>query len=195
MPSHLMKRLLPLLAVACMAAASPPASSIEQEVAGVRLPSVVQVGEKLLLLNGMGLRTRTVFKVKVYVAGLYLEKRSTDAAAVIASDQPKRVELVFLRDLDRAQITDAIGEGFARNSKDKSGALKPRLEKLKGFIPDVKEQDRLVITYLPGKGTSVAVRGTEKGVLEGKDFADALFAVWLGNDPVDADLKSALLRH
>ena len=186
-----MTRLLPLLALVWMSAASPA----EQEVAGVKLPSVIQAEGKTLLLNGMGLRTRTVFKVKVYVAGLYLETRSTDAATVIASDQWKRVELVFLRDLDKDQITDAIGEGFARNTKDPGGSLKARLAKLKGFIPDVKENDRLVIAYRPGKGTAISVRGTEKGVLEGKDFADALFSVWLGNDPVDADLKSALLRH
>ncbi len=37
------------------------------------------------------------------------------------------------------------------------------------------------------------MRGVEKGVIEGKDFADALFSVWLGSDPVDRDLKKALL--
>jgi hypothetical protein len=57
----------------------------------------------------------------------------------------------------------------------------------------VKEGDQIVMTYLPGKGTAVSVKGTEKGVIEGKDFADALFAVWLGNNPVQEDLKKALL--
>ena len=34
---------------------------------------------------------------------------------------------------------------------------------------------------------------TEKGIIEGKDFSDALFSVWLGSNPVDAGLKKALL--
>ena len=30
-------------------------------------------------------------------------------------------------------------------------------------------------------------------MIEGRDFADALFAVWLGPNPVQDDLKKALL--
>jgi hypothetical protein len=39
----------------------------------------------------------------------------------------------------------------------------------------------------------VSAKNAEKGVIEGKDFADALFSVWLGPEPVQADLKTALL--
>ena len=61
------------------------------------------------------------------------------------------------------------------------------------MISDVVEGDQIVMTYVPGKGTIVSVKGAEKGVIEGKDFADALFAVWLGANPVQEDLKKALL--
>ncbi len=121
----------------------------QKEVAGVKLPDTIKVGEQTLKLNGLGLRTRYFIKAKVYVAGLYLEKPSKDAATVISSDQIKRVHLTFLRDLDRSKITEAIGEGFARNSKAQMNALKERLEKLKSFIPDVDKGEQLVITYLP----------------------------------------------
>jgi hypothetical protein len=61
-------------------------------------------------------------------------------------------------------------------------------------IPDLKEGQQLSITYVPGQGTTVVVDdGTAKTTVEGKDFADALFRVWLGSDPVDADLKERLL--
>jgi chalcone isomerase-like protein len=165
----------------------------QREVAGVRLPERVQVGEKELVLNGMGLRTRTIFDVKVYVAGLYLENRSRDAAQVISSEAVKRVELTFLRDLDRSRITDAIAEGFEQNSKADMPRLQARLQQLQKLIPDVKKGNELQITYVPGQGTAVSVKGVEKGVIEGKDFADALFSVWLGRDPVDKELKKALL--
>jgi hypothetical protein len=39
----------------------------------------------------------------------------------------------------------------------------------------------------------VTAKSVEKGVIEGKDFADALFSVWLGANPVQEDLKKALL--
>lgn len=170
-----------------------PTFASATEIAGVKVPETVQVGAKTLKLNGAGLRTKYFFKAKVYVAGLHLETQSKDAATVIASQQLKRVELTFLRDLDREQVTDAIGAGFERNSGAQMQALKARLDKLKSFITDVAERDQLQITYVPGKGTTITVKGKEKGVLEGKDFADALFSVWLGSDPVDEGLKTALL--
>jgi len=163
------------------------------EVAGVKLPPKIEVSGKKLELNGMGLRTKSFLEIKVYVAGLYLEKPSKDAAEVISSDQLKRVHLTFLRSVDRSQITDAIEEGFERNSKGQMPALKARLSKLESFLTGMREKDELLVTYLPGKGTEISVKGTVQGVLEGKDFADALFSVWLGKDPVDKELKKALL--
>jgi len=61
-----------------------------------------------------------------------------------------------------------------------------------GFVPERKalpesdqgEGDGIVITYVPGRGTIVTAKGAEKGIIEGKDFADALFSVWLGRNPV-----------
>jgi hypothetical protein len=62
------------------------------------------------------------------------------------------------------------------------------------MVPNVAEGDDMVMTYVPGKGTVVSVKGLEKGTIEGKDFADALFTVWLGADPVQENLKADLLK-
>jgi chalcone isomerase-like protein len=167
------------------------AITLAGEVAGVKLPDTITVEGKVLKLNGMGLRKKVVFKV--YVAGLYLETPSKDPAAVLSSDQIKSMRLSILRSLKGSQITEAIVEGFEKNSKAQMGALKARLEKFNGMFPDVKEEDQICMTYIPGKGTVVIAKGTEKGVIEGKDFADALFSVWLGANPVQEDLKKALL--
>jgi hypothetical protein len=177
--------------IAMLAGLAAAAIVLAGEVAGVKMPDSVVVEGKTLKLNGMGLRRKVVFKV--YVAGLYLETPSTSGPAVISSDQIKRMQLSVLRSLKAAQVVEAIEEGFEKNSKAQMGALKERLGKFGGMISDVVEGDQIVMTYVPGKGTSVSVKGTEKGVIEGKDFADALFAVWLGNNPVQEDLKKALL--
>ena len=60
------------------------------------------------------------------------------------------------------------------------------------MIPDLKEGDQLSMSWVPDKGTVVNVRGTDVGTIEGRDFADALFAVWLGPTPIQDDLKKAL---
>jgi hypothetical protein len=181
-----MKRILTVLV--CLAVSM---SALAGEVAGVKMPDTVTVEGKTLKVNGAGLRKKVVFKV--YVAGLYLETASKDPAAVISSDQFKSMRLWILRSLKGSQITEAIVEGFEKNSKAQMGALKARLEKFNAMFPDVKEGDEIDMTYVPGKGTIVTAKGTEKGVIEGKDFADALFSVWLGPNPVQEDLKKALL--
>jgi hypothetical protein len=168
---------------------SVPASA--REVAGVALPDTVSVEGKSVKLNGAGLRKKAVFKV--YVAGLYLETPSRDAGAVISSDQVKRMQLSILRSLDHSKITEAISEGFEKNSKGELPALKARLDRLNSMIPNVEKGDQILLTWVPGKGTMVAAKNLEKGVIEGKDFADALFSVWLGANPVQEDLKKALL--
>jgi hypothetical protein len=165
--------------------------ALGKEVAGVSLPETTTVDGKALKLNGMGLRKKMVFKV--YVAGLYLETPSKDAASVISSDQIKRMQLSVLRSLSSHQVNEAIEEGFEKNSKANMAALKARLEKLGTMIPNVEKGDQILLTYVPGKGTVVSAKNAEKGVIEGKDFADALFSVWLGANPVQEDLKEALL--
>ncbi len=180
--------ILPLI----LLAGSSAGLAVPGPIAGVTMPDTVTAEGKSLKLNGMGLRTKVVFKV--YVAGLYLETPGKDAAAILAADQVRSMRLAVLRSLKGSQVTEAIEEGFEKNSKAQMGALKPRLNRLASIIPNVEKGDDIVLTYVPGKGTVVSVKGAEKGVIEGKDFADALFAVWPGPNPVQKDLKNELLK-
>jgi hypothetical protein len=183
-----MKKVTALGLAVCLATTLP---LFGKEVAGVTLPDTITVESKTLKLNGAGLRTKAIFKV--YVGGLYLETPSKDAATVVSSDQVKRMHLSILRSLDRSKITEAISEGFEKNSKSQLPALKARLDKLNSMIPNVEKGDQILMTYVPDRGTMVTAKSVEKGVIEGKDFADALFSVWLGANPVQEDLKKALL--
>ena len=181
-----MKRIVAAILLAFSASVAAAA-----EIAGVQVPDTETVDGKTLKLNGAGVRKKMIFKV--YVAGLYLETPSKDAAAVISATEVKSMRLHILRNMKGKQISDAISEGFERNSKEQQSKLSARLEKLKQMIPDVSEDDLIVFTCLPDKGVRVTVRGTERGTIEGRDFADALFSVWLGPNPVQEDLKKALL--
>ena len=160
------------------------------ELEGVTSPDTVTVEGKTLKLNGMGLRMKFVFKV--YVASLYVESTSTNAADLIKADGVRRVELKMLRDLEKKAVVDAINEGFEKNSGAGLPALKERLAKFTEKITDIKKGSSLIIQYVPGKGT-VVEGGKDTYVAEGKDFADALFSVWLGSKPVDDGLKKGML--
>ena len=88
---------------------------------------------------------------------------------------------------------NAFKEGFEKNSPDKAAALTPQLDKISQAISDLKSGSELVVTYVPGKGTTVALTGGGSATIEGKDFGDALFRNWLGKEPADADLKADML--
>jgi hypothetical protein len=182
-----MKKLLSIASLVLVAAVA-----FGVEIAGVKPADSITVEGKTLKLNGAGLRTKLMFKV--YVASLYLETSTKDAAAVVSTDQVKSMRLSILRSLKGSQVSEAIEEGFEKNSKAQMAALKPRLAKLGTMIPNVEKGDEIELAYVPGKGTVVSVKGSEKGVIEGKDFADALFSVWLGANPVQEDLKKELLK-
>lgn len=162
------------------------------ELEGVKADDTITVDGKTLKLNGQGLRVKVFFKV--YVASLYLENTSKDASAILKSDEIRRVELKMLRDLDQKTIVEAIRTGFEKNSGKGYDALKERLDKFVEKIADLKKGQGLTIQYIPGKGTRV--EGVEGSfTAPGKDFADALFAVWIGSSPVDDGLKKGMLGN
>ncbi|HEX4804103.1 MAG TPA: chalcone isomerase family protein [Myxococcaceae bacterium] len=165
-----------------------------REAYGVRMPDTVTVEGRQLKLNGMGLRRKKFLfaPINVYVAGFYVETPSKDAIELISSDQAKRITIFMLRDLGKDKIADALREGFEKNAKAQLPVLKERLENLIALIPDAKKGSTIVITYAPGIGTMLARPG-DRQIISGKDFADALFSVWLGREPVDSDLKAGLL--
>ncbi len=176
--------------VAALAVALLTLPALAAEFEGVTMPDTVTVDGKELKLNGQGLRKKFVFNV--YVAGLYVESKSTDGAAILAKDETRRVDMAMLRDLDKKAIVEAIQSGFEKNSGDKFPALKERMEKFAAVIPDIKKGTSLTIIYIPGKGTRVEGQ-KDAFTAEGKDFADALFSVWVGKFPVDDNLKKGML--
>ena len=127
------------------------APALAKTCEGIALPEQLSIDGKKLVLNGMGVREATVFNVNVYVAGLYLENRSKDGEKIAASEEYKRMQLVFVRDVSRADMAEAIRDGFKKAAGAEFAKLDARVEKLKALLPELKEGDRLSLTYRPGK--------------------------------------------
>jgi hypothetical protein len=178
-----------LLVAALLALAMPV---FADTLANVTLPDTVTVGTRTLVLNGMGVRSK--FFVKVYVAGLYLEKKSADAKAIIEADAAKRIVLQFVRsEVTREQMTEAFDESLKNNAPDKVGALKNEIAQFLKALETIQEKQQLVVTYVPGEGTTVAVKGKDKVTIPGLPFGQLVFAMWLGPKPPNGDLKNGLL--
>ena len=128
------------------------------------------------------------------VAGLYLEQKSADATAILAADQVKRLVMSFKRDVDADDLTEAFHDGFEKvlgeaGMKSMSG----KIGKLDAALRDVKEGQKIVISYVPGTGTTIEVGGKAAGAIPGLDFAQALLGIFIGPTPPNAGLKAGLL--
>jgi hypothetical protein len=169
------------------------AVALAGEVAGVRLDDKVSVGAQELVLNGAGVRTRVVFKV--YVASLYLPQKATELAAVLAKS-PRRIQLNLLRTLAADQLVEALNEGLAENNTAAElGAVKSQVDALATIMKsfkEVKEKDVITLDFVDG-ATRIGLNGDAKGNIGGDAFNQALTKVWLGEKPVQADLKKSLL--
>jgi len=146
-----------------------------------------------LQLNGMGYRTKFVFKI--YVAALYTESRVDSRDEVQALKGPKRILMHMVYDeVDRKKITDGWNNGFEENNSDEQlEKLQARINTFNSYFPDLKKGDVLLYDFVPATGTRVTINGEEKGVIQGADFYAALLDIWLGEEPADDDLKEAML--
>jgi len=189
MKSYANRILLPVLVFATLGAGVGEA----KECKGVNFPDQAQVEGSSLILNGLGLRQATMMKVNVYVAALYVTKTSTDPKALLGSNEPSELILQFVRSVGAEDLRKGWSEGFEKNSKDQLPALKDRIAMLNGWMGDVKTGERLTFIHKPGAGLQVDVNGAVKGTVKGDDFAKAFFAIWLGGDPPNPEIKAGIL--
>jgi hypothetical protein len=162
------------------------------ELGGVKFPDGIVMDGKKLVLNGLGLRDATFLKIKVYVAALYLEKKSSDAEAILRSPELKRVEMRFLRDVDAGKMRDAFREAFEANCQPNCEALAPKIRQIQDWVGDIREGEAMEFNFRPGKVQGV-FQGKEKGTVEGTDFASVFLATWLGKKPPTEEVKEGML--
>lgn len=179
-----------------LAAAAIALNAVAADVSGVKLEDKAQLESRDLVLNGAGLRTR--FRVvKVYVIGLYLPEKKSDAAAVLSLGGPKRAEIHMLRDVGADTFVDALIEGLkANHSEADYTALEPRVKELADTMAQIGEAKNGMTIALEwtGSETRLAVNGKPAGKpIAGEDFYKALLRIWIGDKPVQDDLKKSLL--
>ncbi len=168
------------------------------DLEGVSLEDRVRVDGQELQLNGIALRTRYIY-VKVYVAGLYLPEKATTARGAFDLRGPKRIVLVMMREASADEFCDSIEAGLRANNseaelaqvREQTGDL---FAKIRG-VAEARKGMRIMLDYAPSLGgTTLFVDGGAQGKpMPGEHFHRALLRIWLGENPVQDDLKKALL--
>jgi hypothetical protein len=178
-----------ILALSLMLAA---VTSSAATVGGVKIADAASVNNQNLVLNGAGLRKKLF--IKVYTGALYLPAKQSNAAAIITADTARRQVMHFVFDVDKGKIAEAWEEGLEENTPNASPEVKTAFKTLASWMDDMKDGEEIVLTYIPGIGTTVDVAGKTKGTLGGKAVADAILNTWIGPKPgPGADFKKAVL--
>jgi Chalcone isomerase-like len=170
------------------------AQDITEPKSGVKI--AVKDGDMTLL--GVGLRTKTILKVKVYAIGLYVAdsaiagplkgKAGTPAlyGELVNGDFKKEVVMKFVRDVSKDQIQDAFRETLNGASKADTWIQ---------YFGAIRSGEACAISWVPGTGLETKVVGVEKPPINDKEFAAAVFRIWLGEKPVQEDLKEDLVSR
>ncbi len=157
-----------------------------------------------MTLLGAGLRVKKVlFTFKAYAVGLYVDDAALSGPlaafkgrtsspefyqALQTGDFRKEVVLKFLRNIGQKTIQDAMRESLA-------GADPKTLDQFIAYFPQVKEGEQCVLRWAPGGTLESVMAGQPKPPIANKAFAERLFGLYVGPQPIQADIKTDVVAR
>jgi hypothetical protein len=179
-----------LLALGISGAGLQPAAAAR--VGSVSVPSTLTVNAAKLILNGFGLRTYSILAIHIYVAGLYLERPSHNAQAILASPDIKVLQIHFVHDVSAAGLRGAWRTGLRNNCMAPCMLSPALLSRFLAALQPVRTGD--VVTFAFARnGVTVSSNGKVIGTIMDRHFAQLMLAVFLGPHVAAPRLKSELL--
>jgi hypothetical protein len=161
------------------------------EIEGIQFENCYETEGIRMKLQGTGL-LRYLGVVKAYVGALYLEEENS--IDNVLSDTPKRLEVEYFHALKGEDFGITTNKVIAKNTDSQTlKSIRPQIDYHNSLYEDVQPGDRYSLTYIPGRGTELALNGKTKGIIQGADFASALFSMWLGKFPMNRPFKKQLL--
>lgn len=169
--------------------------AVAMEIEGLKLEETLKLEKHTLLLNGAGVRKK--FGFKGFVGALYLERKTHLAEEALNESGAKRMSYIMLRDVSGKQMLDRINESIiANNTLDDMKLLEGRFQQMEQIFKEMgelKAGDAIFMDYLPGVGTRIILNSAVKGTIEGDEFYRSILRNWIGEKPVQASLKKAVL--
>jgi hypothetical protein len=179
--------------------AAPAAADVTEPRSGVKFPS--RAGD--LVLTGVGLRTKTFLKVKVYAIGMYIpESAASSLVAAHKSDMGskafyrdlregafvKQMSIQFVRDLSPDQIHDAYREAL-------HGADPKMIDLFASYFGSLTSGQSAVLRFTPASGGTLetTVAGLGKPPIADPAFVSRVLSIWLGDSPIQEDIKKGLV--
>ena len=136
--------------------------------------------------------TATFFNIDLYDAALYLEPNRDPLQW--HSETARQLEISYFKPVKAEHFAKATDKLIQRNLKKREyRQMKSMIDRFLSLYRDVKPGDRYTLTYIPDRGTELALNGQSLGNVKGDMLSRALFAIWLGEKPISDDLRDQLI--
>ena len=145
------------------------------------------LNNKKLILNGVGTRKATWFKVEIYDAALYLPKKTNNSKEIISHNE-KIILMKFKRSVSKKKMSSTWMSGFKKLGLAKK--LNNEIKEFSTFFSDLKEKDVVQINFDKDK-TQVFINNVIKGVISNSEFTKSLISLWFIK-PEDKNLAKQL---
>jgi len=107
---------------------------------------------------------------------------------LVWGDFPKEIHLRLVRDVSASQMQEAIRDALEK-------ADKARTDQFVAYFGDIKTGEEYVLRWAAGGTLETFAKGTPKPPIADKNFAAAVFGIWLGDEPVQDDIKRDLVAR
>ena len=160
---------------------------------GAGAPGQIEYQGNTLTKNGQG--TRIIFFMKVYEGSLYLETKNSNAKEIINMDAPMAIRIDVLSSIVTADaMKRALSEGLEKSTGNNTDPIRNEMEQLSSvFNTDVSTGDFYEFIYLPKTGINVLKNSELEESIKGMDFKKAFFGIFLSDNPIQKNLKKAML--
>lgn len=151
-----------------------------------------------LLLNNAVLFEATVLAIDVYIAALYLPIRTARPADILACPGPLRLDLRFMRDVDRDQLVERWQQEVEKRAKRRNALAlhKPAITALFALFPAMREAQTLSFIWRPALGLEVMLDGKARGLVAGdRTFCALFFSGFVGPESLYPDMSKGLLAR
>lgn len=148
-----------------------------------------------LQLNGFGVRKKLF--IKLYVASFYVQEKVNDANKFLEMAQVSCLRLTITSSkITSKKMTKATRDGFEKSTKGNIAPIENEIESFLTWLKHpIKKGDVFEFAFIPHNATHVFKNGIKLGIIESKAFSSALYGIWLGDMPVQQDLKNKLLGN
>lgn len=164
------------------------------DVAGVSIPDELKTVESQpLKLNGAGVREK--WMMDLYVGALYLKQQESDAVKIIKTEDAMAIRLQIVSGMITSErMTSSTMEGFQHATHGNTAPIQKEIEAfLATFKEPIKEGDVFEMVYVPNEGVKIFKNKELKNTVVGQEFKQALFGIWLSDEPAQKSLKEEML--